>query len=88
MNLAKADGSVSGVRLARAVFDACPPSERNQRVYSLMMAAEARVGSGVEVGLRCQVLWLLLGVRCKVKGLLLGSGVEVRLRAMGLGFRV
>jgi len=48
VNLAKADGSVSGVRLARAVFDACPPSERNQRVYSLMMAAEARVGSGVE----------------------------------------
>jgi hypothetical protein len=49
VNLAKADGSVSAVRLARAVFDACPPSERNQRVYALMMAAEARVGSGLQV---------------------------------------
>jgi hypothetical protein len=46
VNLAKADGSVSAVRLARQVFETCSPSERNQRVYALMMAAEARVGSG------------------------------------------
>jgi hypothetical protein len=50
VNLAKADASITAVSLARQVFDAAPPSERNQRVYALMMAAEARVGKFVNLG--------------------------------------
>lgn len=46
VNLAKADASPSAVHLARQVFEAAPPSERNQRVYASMLAAEARVGAG------------------------------------------
>jgi len=46
VNLAKTDASISAVQLARQVFDAAPARERNQRVYALMIAAEARVGSG------------------------------------------
>ena len=47
VNLAKADASSGAVTLARAVFDATPRHQRNQRVYALMMSAEARVGRGV-----------------------------------------
>ncbi len=43
ISLAKTDGSVSAVVLARLVFESTALAERNHRVYALMMAAEASV---------------------------------------------
>jgi len=49
IQLAKEDGSVSGVEEAREVFSLFPPHLRSDRTYTVMIAAEARIGSGREV---------------------------------------